>query len=1017
MAGADILDTPLTAGVNQGIERTVLPLPQLSVVQNARMRKGSRWGKRFGHTALSTTNLGTGTGNFRCMGGARSSCFAIVDDQCSGYNQTAAAFIAPSATVPTAAGANPRVAGAVSGWLPNNSFFPVPARALSSQKTTPCSSAYAIGYLWTAIQYEDPGNAGDQLIRIVATDPTDQALVYLFEFSGNALSGGVAYPKLIACGSTLVVTYLKYSAGVPQVGLRSLTSIAGGFSVETIPSAATVNDYDASAYSSTQFLLSSALVGGSCKVALFTASTLAIGANFTFTDSSTNQVTNCSVVGSPAAGIYLGYGVFTTPSTNVRVYTAGLGALVGTAILTGLDYRRPLLALSPAGGVRCIFSVLIQGAASPSAFGIFRFRNVSAAAVAGARTMRQLNAYPISIPFAVGLGVYAWTKTELGNNGYATLIRLPDPDSFPADAITSCPLEMSVQDFLVSTGRGLTETDLKGVPTVAQIGASATYAVPVPTLYTSASATVVTGNDFRILQATHYSDTAARRSLGAIYADSGCFVPMGALTNIGDRGATEEGYVHAPAVYPLIPAAGGGMTPTATYYYSAVYKARNSNGRLEVSAPATPVKVVMGAGQGTNQVQISALGITARPSVQIEVYRTLANGQTFYLNNVFDSSGNTVVYSDAAADASISTQAVLYTQVGQTLPNVLPPPSRFGCVGGARLWLGGLMRGDVAQASKLIFGDQSPSFADSDAFRVVVPETLTGIAFMDSPTFFTRAGIYVVSGGGPDDSGNGDFGDLTQMPYAIGCIEPRSVVTVDDGTFFQSSRGLYLLPRGFGAPVPAGDVVMDTLAAYPVITGVATITKSTEQAVYWSCTTTQGDISVRIVYDLAHKVWSTDVVAGGGGLGMGQWSGDEVATFSGNLADAAPLVTNSAFTDGPSNYAMTLTTGDLRPFGLLSEGVISKVDLLVEGITSCTLQVNKTTDNGNSPTSSVAITGGRLLTTIETELGNAELRDVGRLRVTYSETSATEGLALIALAIEHEQGEGLRRVSDLNRTT
>jgi hypothetical protein len=231
----------------------------------------------------------------------------------------------------------------------------------------------------------------------------------------------------------------------------------------------------------------------------------------------------------------------------------------------------------------------------------------------------------------------------------------------------------------------------------------------------------------------------------------------------------------------------------------------------------------MGGAQTSNLLAITTLAVTARPSVQVEIYRTLANGQTFYLNRVIDSditaAGGRVTYTDLLSDATQASQQALYTQVGQTLPNAFPPASRFGCVGGQRLFLGGLVRSDLVQASKLIFGDQSPTFCDSDAFRIVLPAACTGLAWMDVLVMFTAEGIYIASGDGPTDDGLGDFGNLTRMPYELGCIEPRSVKVIDDGCFFQTSRGLYLLPRGFGAPVPAGDNVMETLRSFRSLPG------------------------------------------------------------------------------------------------------------------------------------------------------------------------------------------------------
>jgi hypothetical protein len=229
MAGTDIADNLLTAGQNEGVERSVLPMPQLAGVVNARLRKQSRWGKRYGHASLSTTNLGTGTNSPRCIGGASNGGFAIVDDQCNGYNETTSTFVSPSFVMPATLATNPRIPGAVSGWLPDTSFFPVPARSFQRQKTTPCASCYAIGYLWTAIQYENPFNSTDQMIRVVATDPVDQTLVFVQEFtSATATFGGIFYPRLITCGSTVVLTYMYATAAATyRIMARNLTYACG----------------------------------------------------------------------------------------------------------------------------------------------------------------------------------------------------------------------------------------------------------------------------------------------------------------------------------------------------------------------------------------------------------------------------------------------------------------------------------------------------------------------------------------------------------------------------------------------------------------------------------------------------------------------------------------------------------------------------------------------------------------------------------------------------------------------
>jgi hypothetical protein len=234
-------------------------------------------------------------------------------------------------------------------------------------------------------------------------------------------------------------------------------------------------------------------------------------------------------------------------------------------------------------------------------------------------------------------------------------------------------------------------------------------------------------------------------------------------------------------------------------------------------------------------------------------------------------------------------------------------------------------------------GDQSPTWADHDAFRVVFPANLTGLAWMDNLIGFTNEGVYVVSGDGPDDSGNGTFSTPVRMPYNMGCIEPRSVFTIEDGTFFQSARGLYLLPRGFGSPIPAGDSVMDTLATFPIITGTSFVNKPGEQVIRWTCVDAlDATTGATLVYDVAHKCWSVDSLSNGGTAALaqitsGQWL-DGAFIAAGPDVNADPIVvSNDTFIDaGGGPISMVLRTGDVRPFGMISHGILEKCGLMAE---------------------------------------------------------------------------------------
>lgn len=1049
MGEPDITEAIFSNGQNEGVERSILPLPQLAVILNARQRKSGRWGKRYGVATLSATTiagatLGNGTNARRCIGPG----FCTVDDKAYVYDRNAASWTDPvrlSALNSSAVAytSNPRVPGVVSGWLPDTAYLPVPSLSQFQQFKAPCAQAYCLGYLWHAVQFVDPQNLSDTMLRVTATNPTDNSLVFMQDFrAATAGNGGLVFPKLVACGGTLVLSYAsQLTAAGRSISGRALTSLLGGFgaeaAIETVGLSST-GRYDASSFSGTHFVVASFTVANSVVLRLVNATGFGTASSIAYGDANP-IITGVSIVGASGLPIYLTVSSHNNAgpadATRVAVYTTSLGALIGTATVDATISTQAYSVMLPAGGVRCIYGFKNVGAANVQCFS---WVDVSAAPViATAQRLTQYRYQPISKPFVVGTQVYLWcTNVDvLGGLGYATLLRVPALSEYPGTGPSSatypevdCPIELSAQDFLVTV-----QADTIGIPAPAQIGTSADWAVLLPT-FTSPPTVLSNAHEFRVIQAKHYSDAPANRSVSAIQADGCSFLPGGVLVRIDERGAVEEGFAQTPILYGAAPAGGGGQTASCTYEYVAVFKSRSSNNRFEVSGVSPVLTVAMGAGQTLVTLSYKPLESGARSGVQIEIYRTLANGSVFYLVAPADGSpdpGNSGArqFIDGASDAAISSQPVLYTQVGQTLSNCFPPPSRFGVCGAQRVHLGGLLRPDVSHCSKLILGDQSPSWADNDAFRIVWPSTLTGLAFMDNLMGFTDEGVYVVTGDGPDDSGDGVFSPPQRLPYADGCIEPRSIYACDEGTFYQTRRGLYMIPRGFGAPIPAGDVIMDTLAAFPIITGVVVVNKSAEQTIRWACVDAAMPTAGRLlVYDLAHKCWSVDTLTDGvvgraPYIAQGQWFNGEVAMAGPTVGTTSQISTVSTFDDSGSPIGLTMATGDLRPFGSMSEGVMSRVDLLAEVRSACTLLVGKKTEFGQSPNATrvFALAAGDTqvgqVGVTEIELGNAELREAMALQISWAESSTSEGLAFVALAVEHQESEGLKRVSPLSRAT
>lgn len=1016
MAGRfQIADTVLSAGQNEGFERAVLPLPQVSRAFNVRLRKTGRWGKRFGFHYLDETGLSVSPGYARGLGPG----FAIRDDQCNRWDRTTNTWVP---TTQIASGDPNRKACAVSGWQPERAFFPLPIRVSTMQTATPCDCCYSGGYIWTVKQTLNPANGIESILRVTAVNPDDQTLIFLQDLIAAGTS--LLNPRLTLIGATLVLTYVRSGS------LFCRTVTTAGFGVQTLISAGVIAAYDIAPYVGAVNLALVAFGIGTNGTIATLDNTLVTSVQATFAEGGLN-ISSISIAGNASLGVtWVGYGL--NASSKVRAYDSSFTLIAVPLVLSSTDNARPLLAQLPNGYARIVYSAQERTLTGGLKIGSFRVVTVESATVTAISNVSiQRGAYPIAYPFAIRDRVYIWTQLMIqqpvtGAAGYPVLLRIDPTTGLPGSTTNySFPIEMSVQDFVTSTGSGLRATDLTGLARGTEIvTSSGRWAALVPIIYRAPASTADVFVDFRLLIGRQFTIKPSQRGLTSFAADTAAFVPMGTLTRIDARGAVESGFVHAPQLATPVPGAVGSLTPLKTYYYAAHFVSRNDSGRRELSGVSLPVKITMGAGQNSNSLTIASAYLTARSNVEIELYRSLGDTQSFYLVATLaaPTDQDSVSYVDTLADTAIATQPQIYTQVGQQLSNGFPPASRFGCSGGGRIFVAGEMRLDVATASKLILGDQSPTFTDWDAFKVIAPAEITGLAWMDALTLFTEEGIYTATGDGPTDDGVGDFGTPSRLPFQIGCIEPRSVITVDEGTFFQSNRGLYLLPRGFGAPIAAGDTVMDTLAAYPIITSAVAMVKPTEQTIRWTCVTDGLDGTQRgrvIVYDLVHKSWSIDGLADRDGITdegactcSGNWLDGEIASGDSNPPSLI-RVTDSGYADYIGAIQMLLETGDVRPFGLQERGPGARFSIMTELRSECTLNVQRFTDRGTSPISSKAFTfaadgglGGIGYTQVD--LGSAELRSLASLRIKISEQSTTEGLAFIGLSIESAQSDGLR---------
>jgi hypothetical protein len=292
-------------------------------------------------------------------------------------------------------------------------------------------------------------------------------------------------------------------------------------------------------------------------------------------------------------------------------------------------------------------------------------------------------------------------------------------------------------------------------------------------------------------------------------------------------GATEVGFVERPYVVSATQAAGGGLTLLSSYSWVFTLEWTDFAGRRHRSAPSAPQTVLLTGGNNAVNMTVTMLQASQKNtlpniSMRLVAYRTLANQPDVFYREAQPTGGVSVDSSisytyaagaAAATDAVIATNERVYTD-GGVRENKLAPSCRYLCESEDRVWCGGLWDPRIIQASKIIVPGEPLQFTDDFAFQVVIPDEVTGLAYLDGNVIaFCQNAIYLVSGDGPNDQGAGSFTSPRAVSRDLGCIDYRSIVETSFGVLFQSTRGIYLLPRGFGNPVFVGMAVQDIMSA------------------------------------------------------------------------------------------------------------------------------------------------------------------------------------------------------------
>ncbi len=297
-----------------------------------------------------------------------------------------------------------------------------------------------------------------------------------------------------------------------------------------------------------------------------------------------------------------------------------------------------------------------------------------------------------------------------------------------------------------------------------------------------------------------------------------------AFTADGSTYDIEGGYLSAPPTTAGVLDVGTYVQPSGlpdylpggTYFVTYMYVYRDRNGQVHRSPPAIPWKLEL-SGATTYKMThyVRTPTISEKDIIEVEVYRTQADGAILYRRSGFSSSAfdriivekndrnepwKTLLDFDLSIEASLASQQPLYTSSGELEANNANA-SKYIITYKNRVWL---LSGDGTRLfySKLNIQGTPVEFNDN-LYIDLDRYGGTGVALGkldDYLVIFKEHGISILAGDGPNNLGQqNDYRPPSPVPTDAGCSEPNSIVQVPTGIMFKSQKGIYHLDRKLSA--------------------------------------------------------------------------------------------------------------------------------------------------------------------------------------------------------------------------
>lgn len=284
---------------------------------------------------------------------------------------------------------------------------------------------------------------------------------------------------------------------------------------------------------------------------------------------------------------------------------------------------------------------------------------------------------------------------------------------------------------------------------------------------------------------------------------------------------TELGFHLMPATMQLTD---GGATGLADGLYAvkASWRWDNAVGEMDRSSTAcSPFRTIVGGPLTLSVDNFPPLHVTHKttPTVAVELWRTTADptaDSPFYLITDKDPSvlvnpnryllnvptSNFVAhFEDQLVDASVEEHET-HPDNGGDLESLAPPAASIIAATDTRVFLAGVA-GDPDRVwySKQCTAGQVPAF--HDALTIPIPAiggAITALGFLNETlVVFRENAIYAFPGDGfANDASGSNYGPSRTLSSDLGAVNAESIAVMAQGLIFKSSKGWYVLNRGWG---------------------------------------------------------------------------------------------------------------------------------------------------------------------------------------------------------------------------